>query len=461
MADALAEPGAWATAPTLHYAWYGDDFTGASDTLATLAAAGLRTLLFVGLPTPAQWAAAGPLDAVGLAGIARALGPEAQRAELAPVADFMATLGPAITHYKCCSTFDSTPDVGNLALGVLALRQPAHDPVVVVLGGQPSLGRFCAFGNLFATVQAGGDVHRIDRHPTMSRHPVTPMHEADLRRHLAAQGLPDAALIDLRVLDDAAAQTGPAMSDTLGRAVRQALRAAPPALLFDATRQEHLAAIGQWLWQRAGQRPQLVLGASSVAQAALAHWPGGAAALHAAPCHASGPRRVPASLAPVFLLVGSLSPVTAVQVQHARSLYETVDVDPVTLLGQPAALESLARRCAATLAQGRPVMARTTAPGAVSPPPLEVAGLCSALLARVLALSPATRRVGVAGGDTSSLALRALGAWGLSWQGQLATGVALTRLHADSHALHGLEILLKGGQMGPPDIFTRLLLGGG
>ena len=71
------------------------------------------------------------------------------------------------------------------------------------------------------------------------------------------------------------------------------------------------------------------------------------------------------------------------------------------------------------------------------------------------------KEVGVAGGDTSSLALRALGAWGLSWQGQLAPGVALTRLHADNHALQGLEILLKGGQMGPPDIFTRLLLGGG
>ena len=466
MAEAVVEPREQAPAPVppdpkLHYAWYGDDFTGASDTLATLAAVGLRTLLFVGLPTPAQWAAAGPLDAVGLAGIARALGPDAQRAELGPVAEFLAALQPAITHYKCCSTFDSTSEVGNLALSVLALRQAVHDPVVVVLGGQPSLGRFCAFGNLFATVQAGAEVHRIDRHPTMSHHPVTPMHEADLRRHLAAQGLPDAALIDLRVLDDAAAQSGPAVSDTLCRAVRQALRAAPPALLFDTTRQEHLGAIGQWLWQRAGQRPQLVLGASCVAQAALAHWPGGAVPVPAAHGHGSGPRRVPASLSPVFLLVGSLSPVTAGQAQHARSLYEQVDVDPAALLGQPAALESLARRCAATLAQGRPVMARTTAPGADAPPPLEVAGLCATLLARVLVLSPATRRVGVAGGDTSSLALRALGAWGLSWQGQLATGVALTRLHADSPALHGLEILLKGGQMGPPDIFARLLLGGG
>jgi uncharacterized protein YgbK (DUF1537 family) len=441
----------------LKYAWYGDDFTGASDTLATLAAAGLHTLLFVGLPTAAQRAAAGALDAVGVAGMARALGPEAQGAELAPVADFLGALQPAITHYKCCSTFDSTPEVGNLALGVLALRQSAHDAVVTVVGGQPSLGRYCAFGNLFASVQTGGVVHRIDRHPTMSRHPVTPMHEADLRRHLSALGLPGAALIDLRVLDAAHAQA-PA-SETLDRAIAQALKAQPPALLFDTMRAEHLGLIGRWLWQRAAQRPQLVLGASSVAQAALAHWPGGPPV--ATGPHGSGPRRVPASLAPVFLLVGSLSPVTADQVQHAQSWYERLALDPAALLGNPAALESLARRCAATLSQGRPVMACTTPPVADGPPPLAVAGLCAALLARVLVLSPSTRRVGVAGGDTSSLALRALGAWGLSWQGQLAPGVALTRLHADNHALQGLEILLKGGQMGPPDIFTRLLLGGG
>jgi uncharacterized protein YgbK (DUF1537 family) len=323
VADLVAEPGAAAAAPPgagepLKYAWYGDDFTGASDTLATLAAAGLHTLLFVGLPTAAQRAAAGALDAVGVAGMARALGPEAQGAELAPVADFLGALQPAITHYKCCSTFDSTPEVGNLALGVLALRQSAHDAVVTVVGGQPSLGRYCAFGNLFASVQTGGVVHRIDRHPTMSRHPVTPMHEADLRRHLSALGLPGAALIDLRVLDAAHAQA-PA-SETLDRAIAQALKAQPPALLFDTMRAEHLGLIGRWLWQRAAQRPQLVLGASSVAQAALAHWPGGPPV--ATGPHGSGPRRVPASLAPVFLLVGSLSPVTADQVQHAQSWYE-------------------------------------------------------------------------------------------------------------------------------------------
>ena len=49
--------------------FYGDDFTGATDTLAVATRAGLRTLLFLRVPTRAELDAAGPLDCVGIAGI--------------------------------------------------------------------------------------------------------------------------------------------------------------------------------------------------------------------------------------------------------------------------------------------------------------------------------------------------------------------------------------------------------
>src|SRR3546814_10200058 len=42
------------------------------------------------------------------------------------------------------------------------------------------------------------DLHRIDRHPTMSRHPVTPMHEADLRSHFAQLGAGRVGSVDYR-----------------------------------------------------------------------------------------------------------------------------------------------------------------------------------------------------------------------------------------------------------------------
>jgi uncharacterized protein YgbK (DUF1537 family) len=87
----------------------------------------------------------------------------------------------------------------------------------------------------------------------------------------------------------------------------------------------------------------------------------------------------------------------------------------------------------------------------------ELAIACGEFLARLLAGKP-LRRVGVAGGDTSSYALQALDIWGLSYVGAVGDGSALCRAHAQS-GLDGIELMLKGGQMGPPDVFERLAHG--
>jgi uncharacterized protein YgbK (DUF1537 family) len=440
--------------PGLRHVWYGDDFTGASDTLATLAGAGLRAMLFLGVPTPERLRAAGPLDALGIAGAARAMDPAAMTAELEPIGRFLASLESPVLHYKCCSTFDSAPATGSLGVAIRVLRRHVRNAFVPVIGGQPSLGRFCAFGNLFAT--AGSDVtaHRIDRHPTMSRHPVTPMAEADLRRHLALQDLASIALVDLRALAGT--------DEKLDAAVEKALSELPDAVLFDAVRPDDLARIGRVIWQHALRAPLLALGASSVAQALIAHW------------RADGELRRPAATAtvlpavgPVFVLAGSQSPVTARQIEAARvlrdsasPLFECVAIDVDSIVGQPAALESIARTCADILDRGRGVLAHTTPVRDGGPAALQVARACGRLLADVLALAPRVRRAGVAGGDSSSLAAQALGGWALSPAGTLAPGVPLTRLHSDAPRLDGLELMLKGGQMGPQDLFERLVRGG-
>lgn len=54
--------------------------------------------------------------------------------------------------------------------------------------------RYQAFGSLFAGTFDG--VHRLDWHPVMSCHPVTPMDEADPLRHLARQSELASFLID-------------------------------------------------------------------------------------------------------------------------------------------------------------------------------------------------------------------------------------------------------------------------
>ena len=82
------------TAPL--FGWYGDDFTGATDTLAVLAQAGLRSMLFMGVPSPEALAAAGPLDAMGIAGAARAMAPDAMRTEMTAVGRFCQQVAPPV-----------------------------------------------------------------------------------------------------------------------------------------------------------------------------------------------------------------------------------------------------------------------------------------------------------------------------------------------------------------------------
>jgi uncharacterized protein YgbK (DUF1537 family) len=428
----------------LRYAYYGDDFTGATDTLATLAQAGLRSVLFLDVPGQRELAAAGPLDALGIAGVARSLAPADMRTELAPVVDFFASLPAALLHYKCCSTFDSAPDVGNLHEAAAALRRLVPGQrLLPIVGGQPSLGRYCAFGQLFASAGEGGEVVRIDRHPTMSRHPVTPMHEADLRLHLAAQGWSRLGLVDWRALEEGDA--------ALDARVEAAVQAGDGGVLFDVLTPAHLRSIGALLLRRAGASRLVAIGASSVAQAVCAQWQEQGVFQ---PRAAATP---PPARGPVLLLVGSLSPVTEAQVQASAAHYHGVDIDPAALLADAQACEQWARQCADLLNAGRHVRAVTVRSSAGQPAAREVAQLCGRLLARVLALAPAVRRVGIAGGDSSSHAVRALGLWGMSHLAQLAPGVPLVRAHAGDERLDGLELMLKGGQMGPRDVLTRLI----
>ena len=181
-------------------AFYGDDFTGASDNAAQYARHGLRTLLFFSNPSDAMLQrAARDYDVVGVAGTARSLSPMAMRDELMPVLKNFHALGVPLIQYKCCSTFDSSPETGSLGEAMRLMRTLWSDCLAPVLAATPEFGRYTLFGHHFA--RAGDHVHRLDRHPVMSRHPVTPMHESALSEILSEQGFVIKRLLDLRTLD--------------------------------------------------------------------------------------------------------------------------------------------------------------------------------------------------------------------------------------------------------------------
>jgi len=434
-------------------AWVGDDFTGASDTLATLATGGARALLFLDVPTAARLAAAGPLDAIGVATAVRSMAPGAMRAALAPIAAWLADSRVPLVHYKVCSTWDSAPGVGSVGEAVRTLWTPAYARLVPLVGGQPSLGRWCVFGQLFAQAGAGGPVSRIDRHPVMSRHPVTPMDEADLALHLAKQGLAPVATVDWRTLE-----AGDAALDAALRAALGDDGATPRPVLLDALRDTHLAAIGTAFARHAHGRPVLAVGASSVAQAALAAWRAAGTLRANVPAAVARAAVAPAD-GPVFALAGSLSPLSARQVAHATR-FERVALDAARLAaGDAAYVDATARAIASRLAAGAHVLAGTSlgveAPRAADP---ALAPACGALLAAIVARVRCAR-VGVIGGDTSSRAVQALAPWALGWVGRLGGSSPVVRAHADDPAVDGLELMLKGGQMGEDDVLDRLVDG--
>jgi uncharacterized protein YgbK (DUF1537 family) len=434
------------TLPHRLIAFYGDDFTGSTDVLEVVSTAGLPAVLFLVPPDEARLAAFPQARVIGLAGISRSQTPDWMRAHLLDSYRALRATGAPFVHYKVCSTFDSAPHIGSIGEAArLGLAIFANRPVPLVVGA-PALRRYVAFGNLFAGI---GEVrYRIDRHPVMSRHPVTPMHEADLRRHLAAQAELTIGLVDLPLLGGLDPQ-----GDWLSRIADR-----PDLLLFDTVDEASLARVGALLWSLAGQEPGFAVGSSGFEYALVAAW------------REAGLLPPPPLLAPpgpverLFVVSGSCSPVTAGQIAHAlRSGFAGLHLAPQALLGD--GVDRAVTRSLELLAQGRDVLLYTADGSQAAAPPAgspaetmrfnDLLGeALGEVLRRVLARS-GVRRAVVAGGDTSSHATRQLGLYALTFAAPLAPGSPLCRAHSEDAGLAGVEIALKGGQMGQEDFFVR------
>ncbi len=450
-----------ATGSNLLLAFYGDDFTGSTDAMEALALSGLRTVLFLSPPTPEFLQQKFPnLRCIGVAGTSRAMSPAEMDAQLEPVLRELWSLGAPLTHYKVCSTFDSAPEVGSIGhVADLARRALNDGRTMSVLAGAPPLRRYTIFGNHFAA--AGDDVFRLDRHPTMSRHPVTPMHEADLRVHLSRQ---TQASIGLMSLPELAGDEG----SVDARHARK-LESKPDLLLYDCADDSSLRMVGRLIWQQAQRAQHFAIGSSGVEYALSAHW------------RASGV--IPAAratfkpVAPVSQLLvmsGSASPMTAAQIQWASEHGFDCIRAPTEELCRPQGMETTARvlyeRAQSALSAGKSVVIYTAAgpddpsiratretltggSGGSSGNTAKTLGTALGRIARDLLARTGLRRVVVAGGDTSSYATQELGLYGLEMLAELTPGAPLCRGYSEDPKFDGLEIALKGGQMGKADYF--------
>ncbi len=167
--------------------FYGDDFTGTAATAEALTQSGLPTVIFNEPPAPSYLRKHFPgVRAVGISGAARTLPTQAITRVLTPIFLSLKAYQSPVYIYKVCSTFDSSVNIGNIGRAVELGRDTFSSDFIPILPAALKIGRYTVFGNHFAAV-GDGEVFRLDRHPSMANHPVTPMGEADLRKHLANQ----------------------------------------------------------------------------------------------------------------------------------------------------------------------------------------------------------------------------------------------------------------------------------
>jgi uncharacterized protein YgbK (DUF1537 family) len=108
-------------------------------------------------------------------------------------------------------------------------------------------------------VQTGAPV--LDRHPTMSRHPTTPMDEADLHRHLGRQTHHRTGLVDF-----VAMKRGEATQQ-----LQKALADGADIVSIDVLDRETLVEAGRLIWEFGGDR-MFGVGSQGFEAALVAWW---------------------------------------------------------------------------------------------------------------------------------------------------------------------------------------------
>jgi len=408
-----------------------DDFTGATDLCSMLVRGGMRTIQLIGVPDPKD-----PLpdaDAVVVALKSRtAPVRDAVQQSLAAL-DWLRAGGTRQFFFKYCSTFDST-DQGNIG--------PVADALVAALGcgfalacpAFPTNARTIYQGHLFV----GG---ALLNESGMEHHPLTPMTDANLVRVLSRQTDGAVGLVNFATVEQGAQAIRKAMTALKEQGRRYAI--------VDAVTDAHLFAIGE-----AAENHALITGGSGVAiglpanfrRAGLLSEHGDPAALPDAPGFAA-------------VLAGSCSRATLAQLGVARQHVPVLELDPLAT-PDAAAMSGAALDWARGKLSGKPVVI------AASAPPDRVAAvqarfgkdaagiLIEDTMARIAEglVAQGTRRMVVAGGETSGAVVARLGVKRLHIGAEIDPGVPWTYAEA---AGTNLLMALKSGNFGGTDFFLK------
>lgn len=442
-------------------AWYGDDFTGSAAVLEVLAFAGIDAVLFADIPDAALLDRFASAQAIGIASTARAHSPDWMRRHLPAPLAFLHDWGAPLLHYKICSTFDSAPHVGNIGVALdtaLTIRDARAVPIVTAA---PQMRRYQAFGNLFAGTLDG--VYRLDQHPVMAHHPVTPMQTADLMEHLGHQTDMARGVMTIEDLwrDAQAALDTLIVTDTR-------------LISMDNINSDTELTVGKLLWDNR-DTCGLVAGSQGVEYALIRHWQN-TGLIPAAPVAPSA-----GAVDQIVAVSGSVSPITAEQLRwSAQHGFALIAFDAAAAMGAPDAMareidRAVTAACAAAETGASPIIH-----SAMGPDDPAVTALRDVVSASAMTIAHTNHQIGIAlgqildhvlcrtgirravisGGDTSGHGMQVLGLSALRALAPTIPGAALCTAYGNS--VHdGLHIALKGGQMGSRDYFDWIRAGGG
>lgn len=378
---------------------------------------------------------------------------------LPPAFDWLAARRAPVTHYKVCSTLDSTPRIGSIGKAIDIAAARFNMPWIPCLIAAPANRRYQVFGHLFAS--APGGVYRLDRHPVMARHPVTPMDESDVARHIARQTDRPIGLIDIEALEDGA-----------DAALRGEIQRGTEIISLDSLTGAQLSRAGRLIWEHRGHGI-FAVGSQGVEYALVAHWRDAGLLEKVETTESAG------AVERMVVVSGSVSPVTALQIDWAEvNGFEVIKLDAARVIGGDQAAERATFDAAlAALNAGRDTLVAT----ARGPDDPAIAAMRTAAqrlgvaedtanarigeaLGRLLASLLKTaglRRAAISGGGTSGHASRQLGLFAFTALAPTIPGAALLTAHAEDEQVNGLQLALKGGQMGSPDYFGWIKRGGG
>jgi uncharacterized protein YgbK (DUF1537 family) len=458
--------------PQLLLAYYGDDFTGSTDALEFLSRAGVKTMLFIEPPSAEKLSGYEGLQAIGVAGMTRSMPPAEMQKVLEPAFKELKALGAAHIHYKVCSTFDSSPQIGSIGKAIDTGVKVFNAPFVPLLVAAPALGRYCAFGNLFAGmgIGSGGEIFRLDRHPSMSNHPVTPADESDLRLHLAKQTSKAIGLVDIVDIAQGGESAKAKLQNQIG--------SGKEIILFDALEEAHLAVIASVIdGYASNDKPLFSIGSSGIEMALGALWKEQGIARPKTEWPSSGRAKN------MLVVSGSCSPVTAKQIVYAAEHdFAEIALDTVVIANSADLKATVAPyvQLIAELVQRKiPVIIHTSL-GTGDPrfeksyevftkqglgendikiKTAQLYGMALGLIASGVAEKINLHRLVIAGGDTSGYVARAMGIEAVEMIAPISPGAPLCKAYAPGSAADGLEVNFKGGQVGAENYFISILEG--